>query len=110
MSSLRKWLKSNGKTQKWAAERLGKSSQAVTHWVSGATIPVDALLKLRELGYDGPAEQDDVAGDVGGMAELKGWMLAHFEQAKEEREALAEILRALAVSIESLKSDPSSRQ
>lgn len=86
------------------------SRQVVNNWVTGrAKIPQEALSTLQSLGYSGPSDQRDkdlkpvTAAD---LAELRGWMSAHFEQAAQEREALAEILRAMIEELGLSKSAP----
>jgi transcriptional regulator with XRE-family HTH domain len=107
---LRKWrVETLRMTQVEAADHVGVSRGAYQSWEIGrATIPQTGRDLLKNAGFDGPYESVDAVAPLtpADLVEFRGWITAKFEAiekrlaevsatAHEEREALAEMIRAL---------------
>lgn len=112
MAEFGDFLKLSGISQVDLAEKLKIHKSTLGNYATGKAVPPSEVReKIAEYtGYSWPDSKSAKPITSADLAELRGWMSAHFEQAHREREALAEILRALAVEIRSLKSDQSGKK
>jgi len=46
---LKAWIRNNGKTQEWVAERIGTHQTNVSAWILGRPVPLEAAIAIRRI-------------------------------------------------------------